>query len=171
MPIPYRRLAPTAAQTTIAYLSVVRASDGSYLGALLLTDAQGRPIEFVHNRVEAPRGFMWPANQVRASAVTALCHSLFEACTRQPALLLAEPSLGSADFCRESLGPTIPFALLSPGDWVWVGRPPAPGADAHGLSESLRSRSDPLEPFARVRAGLREVYPDTRWDADGADHP
>ncbi len=169
MPIPYRKPPAVTIQTAIAYLSVGRAQDGSFIGALLLTDTQGRPIEFVHNRVEAPRGFMWPQDQVRAAAVTALCHSLFDACARPPELMLAEADLGSVDFCRDALGPTVPFALLSSGDWVWVGRPPAPGAKAHSLAEALRSRADHLEPFSRIRAGLREVYPGVELSNPHAD--
>lgn len=160
MSIPYRKPPVAASQAAIAYLSVQRARDGAYIGAMLVTDLQGRPIEFLHNRVEAPRGFLWPAEQVRAAGVTALCHSLFDASARQPALLLAEDELGSVEFCRESLGALVPFALIHTDDWIWVGRPPAPGAEAHGLAEALRARSDPLEPFTRIRAGLREVYPD-----------
>ncbi|MBM3495694.1 MAG: hypothetical protein FJX72_15425 [Armatimonadetes bacterium] len=167
MPVPYRRAPAVTVQIAIAYLAVVRSPGGAYLGAILLTDARGRPIEFVHNRIEAPRGFMWPEDQVRASALTAMCHSLFEACTRDPALLLAEADLGSPDFCREALAPSVPFALLGADDWVWVGRPPAPGIEAHSLAEELRSRSDPLEPFSRIRIGLREVYPGERWGASG----
>lgn len=171
MPIPYRRPPAFSVQTAVAYLCVVRASDGAYLGAILVTDVPGRPIEFIHNRIEAPRGFMWPREQVRASAVSALCHSLFDACERGPALLLAEDSLGTPDFCRDNLAPSIPFALVSPGDWIWVSRPPAPQVEAHGLAEELRSRHDPLEPFTRVRAGLREVYPDQAPEANRADRP
>jgi len=164
MPIPYRHPPAARVQAAIAHLCVVRASDGAYLGAILLTDALGRPVEFVHNRVETPRGFMWPGDQVREAAVTALCHSLFDACAREPVLLLAEETLGPPDFCRDKLAPLTPFALLSPSDWVWISRPPAPGTEAQSLAEELRARGDPLEPLARVQAGLREVYPDASWD-------
>lgn len=164
MPVPYRRPPAAVIQTAIAYLWAAKTGSGAYVGAILMADALGRPIEFVHNRVEAPRGFLWPDDQVRAASLTALCHSLFDACSREPALLLASDDLGSPEFCRDSLGPTVPFALVSSSDWVWVSRPPAPGIEAHGLAEELRTRGDPMEPFRRIQAGLREVYPGERWE-------
>lgn len=177
MPVPYRRPAPTTVQSSIGYVKVIR-TDGAkaLLGALLLLDSRGRPLEFVYNRLETPGGFLWPQEQVNAAGITALCHSLFDATTRAPELLLAESDLGSRAFCADLLAPTVPFGLLGgPSDdgsvdWVWVNSAPTAGMTAYGLVEELRVRAGLLEPFARAVQGLREVYPGEPWP-DRADDP
>ena len=170
MPVPYRRSATATAQRAVAYVKVVRSPSGrAVLGALLLLDARGRPLEFVHNRVETPTGFLWPEAQVDEAATTAICHSLFDACTREPDLLLCEAALGSPEFCASSLAPTVPFGQVTPADRsapagvAWINDPPRRGMAAAGLAEELQARSLLTEPFERAVSGLREVYPEESW--------
>jgi hypothetical protein len=138
-------------------------------GALLLVDGRGRPVEFVHNRVEVPSGFLWPEDLVTGTATVALCHSLFEACKREPDLLLCLPALGSRDFCRIEIAPTIPFAQVVLGDkdkpasLAWLNDAPGPGMGAHALQEELMARNLVVEPFGRVLTGIREAYPEESW--------
>jgi len=162
--IPYRK-GPKAADIGIAaYLDVVQPGrERVLLGALLLIDGRGQPLEFVHNAFSAPDGFLWPDEQVRAIGVVTLAHSLFDACRREPDLLLCLPSLGRCGFLRAELTPSIPFALVAesardPSAWTWVTAPPSTGMRGHALCEELCRRGLVHEPFDRLRKGLREVY-------------
>ena len=141
-------------------------------GAILIIDAHGQPLEFVHNTLDAPSGFLWPEDQVRATGVAALCHSLFEACKREPELLICGQALGSANYCRSELNPVIPFAQAaessqsndgSSAAWAWINNPPLSSMPAHSLAETLQTRGFSLEPFERIRRGLREIYPNAGW--------
>jgi hypothetical protein len=170
--IPYRRV-PLVSETGIAaFLDVNPAtSDTLLIGALLLMDTRGQPLEFVHNAVPVPDGFLWPRDRVDTMAVAALARSLFDACRREPDLLLCLPSLGDAGALRAELAPSIPFALV-PGEgddaaaWTWVNDPPSPGMRASVVREELIRRGLVWEPFSRIRNGLREIYY-TSFAADG----
>ncbi len=173
MSIPYRKASPGQEDGSAAFLDVVwlRAS-GTFYGALLLIDSRGRPLEFVHNSLAAPASFLWPASQVHRIGVTSLVHSLFEACRREPDLLVCPVELGSNEFCRTELAPSIPFARVAAGSereapqWTWVNDPPGPAMRAHRLAQVLQDRGLATEPCARLRAGLREVYPEVSWDLE-----
>ncbi|MBI5016773.1 MAG: hypothetical protein HZB55_14975 [Deltaproteobacteria bacterium] len=166
MAIPYRK-APRAADVGVAaYLDVVVRAGGAerlLLGALLLMDGRGQPLEFVHNTLSAPTGFLWPDERVDVLGIAALGHSLFDACRREPDLLLCLPTLGPPTILHTELAPSIPFALIPDGAedleaWTWINAPPSAGMRAHALCEELCRRGLVREPFARLRKGLREVY-------------
>lgn len=179
MSIPYRKGPKAAEVGTAAYLDVVQpGADRLLLGALLLIDGRGQPLEFVHNALSAPDGFLWPDEQVRSLGIVALAHSLFDACRREPDLLLCLPSLGRLGFLRAELAPSTPFALVSEraqdlDAWTWINAPPSPGMRGHALSEELCRRGLACEPFDRLRKGLREVYgawfPAEEPEAEGVD--
>lgn len=166
MPVPYRKI-PRAAQEGVgAFVDVARARNARQIvGALLLIDGRGQPLEFVHNAVDVPGGFLWPEDKVRSVGTVVLVHSLFDACQREPDLLICRDTLGSPEFCRDDLAPSIPFAQLAEGDedtpaaWSWINDPPAQGMRAHVLYEHLRRRGFVHEPFARLADGLRLAYP------------
>ena len=170
MPVPYRKT-PRAVETgCAAYLDVARLPSASaYYSALLLMDGRGQPLEFVHNTLNAPSGFLWPEAKVRSLAVGALAQSLFDACRREPDLLVCLSTLGSPDFCRAELSPSIPFAQITPAqddvpaEWNWINDPPAAGMRADALYRELSKRGFILEPFERLRDGLRIVYPQAPW--------
>ena len=167
MPVPYRKMPRAAQEGIAAFVDVQRSRTARQLvGALLLIDGRGQPLEFVHNVVDAPGGFLWPEEKVRAVGTVVLVHSLFDACQREPDLLVCRDTLGSADFCREELAPSIPFAQVAEGEedaplaWSWINEPPGPGMRAHVLYEHLAKRGFVEEPFARLRDGLRIAYPE-----------
>ena len=168
MSIPYRK-APrgeeegAAAFLDLAWLPALR----TFYAGLLLVDSRGRPLEFVHNSLVAPAGFLWPASQVQRHGVAGLVHSLFEACRLEPDLLVCPEELGDSDFCRTELSPSLPFARVGAADparWTWVNDPPTPSMRAHRLARALQQRGLATEPLERVRAGLRELYPEAPWD-------
>jgi hypothetical protein len=152
---------------------VIAGQGGVLLGALLLVDRRGRPLEFVHNRTDPPGGWMWPNElQVKACAA-AIAHSLFDACRREPDLVLCKRTLGPNDFLRTQLAPSIPMLVIwaaAEGEihWEWVNDPPTPGMRSHALAPELESRGFLFEPFHRIVRGLRELYPTdlTRDDTD-----
>lgn len=163
MPVPYRKASRAEEEGAAAFLDVAWVpASRTFYGALLLVDSRGRPLEFVHNSLAAPAGFLWPATQVHRLGVASLAHSLFEACRREPDLLVCPAELGSRDFCRTEIAPSIPFAR-SEQEWTWVNDPPSPAMRAHRLAQLLQQRGLATEPFERLRAGLREVYPEAPW--------
>lgn len=170
MPVPYRKSPTSSAASCAAYLDVLWIrSTRTFYGALLLVDGRGQPLEFVHNTLTAPAGFLWPEEQVRGLGIATLCHSLFEACRREPELLVCRELLGNPTYCKAEISAAIPFAQVveagagSPAAWNWINDPPTPGMSAHALGETLRTRGFAVEPFTRIHLGLKEVYPQAPW--------
>ena len=58
---------------------------GFFYGGLLISDALGQPIEFVHTSAVTPSGVLWPEDEARDLAHCRIAHSLFDACQRSPA--------------------------------------------------------------------------------------
>ncbi len=174
MPVPYRR-APRAAEVgQAAFLDVLWApADRAFTGGLLVLDGKGQPLEFVHNTLAAPSGLLWTPDKVRHMGVPLLAHSLFDACRREPDLLVGLASLGSPDFCSAEIAPAVPFAQVVPpredlpAEWNWINTPPSSGMRAAVLAQELVRRGFLIEPFARLREALRLVYPDAVWPDEG----
>ncbi len=166
MPVPYHR--PTLASTAscAAFLDVVwNDSDSHLYGGLLVIDGLGRPLEFAHSDIKVPSGFLWPKDEVRRFALVEVAHALFDACQREPSLLVCRAGLGPPDFLVNEIAPVVPFALVEEQEdgqvsWSWLGSQPATAHPAQALKENLISRGFTLEPFDRVRKGLQEVYPE-----------
>jgi hypothetical protein len=170
MPVPYRR-APRAAEIGhAAYLDLLFSpTDRVFYGGLLILDGKGQPQEFVHNTLAAPSGPLWPEEKVRSMGIAMLSHSLFDACRREPDLLVCLPALGSPDFCKTEIGPALPFVQVvpaqgeAPAEWSWINDPPSPGMRASLLAQELARRGFIIEPFERLRRGLHVVYPQADW--------
>lgn len=170
MPIPHRTAPKALREGCVGYLDV-DAAGRQLRGGLLLLDAAGRPLEFVHNRVELPAGPLWPA-ALRPPTVAALVHTLFAACRREPDLLACLPTLGPPEFLREAVAPAVPFAVITPADATepaalsWLNEPPLPAMRAARLAAEICRRGLLAEPFDRVRLALDEIYLDL-LDATG----
>ena len=170
MPVPYRKAPKAAGEGCAAYLDAVwfRSIRTCY-AALLLLDGRGQPLEFLHNHIVAPSGFLWPDQQVTALGIADLAHSLFAACRRDPDLIFCLETFGTPEFCRTEIAPVIPFAQVVPGaedfpdSLAWLNDPPSPGMRAFTLAQELEKRGFLIEPFQRIRYGLREIYPDAPW--------
>lgn len=138
----------------------------------MLIDHLGQPLEFVHNSLETPSGILWPETEVRKLSTVALCHSLFDACRREPEILVCMNALADAEFLRTTVAPAIPFAQAGiagpdrPNDWSWIGTEPARSLPAVRLWEDLVQHGFVTEPFERITRGLREVYPRLAEDSD-----
>ena len=174
MPIVYRKQPKTHSDPCAAYIQVAwhYGEDDAlrkYYGGLLVIDGKGRPLEFVHNSLDAPTGFLWPEDQVHPAAIASICHSLFEACRHEPDLLVCTRALGDYPFLRTELAVSIPFAQVFeseeagvPAEWVWINDTPSHGMSASSLAECLQSRGFAIEPFLRIQVGLLEVYTELR---------
>ncbi len=180
MSVSYKKPSRLLEESGVAYLDILRlGGDGAFYGAILLLDGRGLPLEFVHNRLVPPSGLLWTEPDVSREAITALSHSLFDACRREPDLLLCLPGLGPPDFCRVEIAPVLPFAQVLPpqedipAGLVWINEPPASGMRGHHLYQELLRRDALFEPFNRLRRALREVYTQAPWPSpgDGGDAP
>jgi hypothetical protein len=162
MPIPHATPGRTLREGCAAYLDVL-VGRRELLGGLLLLDAAGRPLEFVHNRVELPDDPLWPP-ALCGGVLVELVHSLFAGCRREPDLVACLPTLGSAEFLREELAPVIPFALVEratpaePASWSWLNEPPLPAMRAARVAAEVCRRGLLEEPFERLALALGEVY-------------
>ncbi|MCW3099830.1 MAG: hypothetical protein JWL77_5448 [Chthonomonadaceae bacterium] len=170
MPVPYRKTPRAAEVGQAAYLDILYLpADRTFYGGLLILDGKGQPQEFVHNTLAAPSGALWPEDTVLSLGVVMLVHSLFDACRREPDLLVSLPSLGSPEMCRTEIAPSIPFAQVAPAEegipaeWNWINEPPSSGMRAAILAQELARRGFIVEPFERLRYALRMVYPQAAW--------
>jgi hypothetical protein len=177
MPVPYHRTPRAVTDGCAAFADVLSVRTGrAFYGGLLVLDGRGEPLEFVYNSLEAPSGFLWPEPLVAEASTVALLHSLFEACGRDPDLLVCRSCLAGAEV-RRQIVPAIPFVVVSPPrgalpeERVWVNDPPGAGMRAAAVFQSLADRGFLLEPFDRIAAGLREVFPGVDWTGNRDDPP
>jgi hypothetical protein len=170
MPVPYRKTPRAAEIGQAAYLDIVfTQTDRTFYGGLLVIDGKGQPQEFVHNLLTAPSGILWPEDKVRSMGTAMLAHSLFDACRREPDLLVCLPSLGSPEYCRTEIAAAVAFVQVVPAEdevpaeWSWINDPPSSGMRASILAQELARRGFITEPFERLERALRLVYPNAAW--------
>jgi hypothetical protein len=170
MPVPYRKTPRAAEFGQAAYLDILwLPSDRAFYGGLLIIDGKGQPQEFVHNTLTAPTGLLWPEDRVRSLGIAMLAHSLFDACRREPDLLVCLGSLGTPEYCKTEIAPSVPFVQAVPAregipaEWNWINDPPSSGMRASILAHELTRRGYIVEPFERLRHALRLVYPQAAW--------
>lgn len=176
MPVPYRKAPRSVEIGQAAYLDILwLPGDRTFYGGLLIMDGKGQPLEFVHNSLAAPAGVLWPEEKVRALGTVTLAHSLFDACRREPDLLVGLPELGTPEMLRAELAPAIPFVQVVPAEegipaqWNWINEPPTQGMRAAILAQELARRGFLVEPFERLWHALRMVYPQAAWQGSDED--
>jgi len=189
MSVPYRRTPRAAEVGQAAYLDIVwLRADRTFYGGLLIIDGKGQPLEFVHNQLAAPAeaqlvtsasgatGALWSGRMVRHIGLPLLAHTLFDACRREPDILVCLTSLGTADYCSAEIAPSLPFAQVSPAqeglpaEWNWINSPPSSAMRASILSQELVRRGFIVEPFERLREALRLIYPHANWESAAPDN-
>ena len=170
MPVPYRKTPRAAEFGQAVYLDVLwLPTDRALYGALMIIDGKGQPQEFVHNMLTAPGGLLWQKESVISLGTVKLTHSLFDACRREPDLLVCLPSLGSPDYLKNEIAPSVPFVQVVPesgdvpAEWNWINDPPSSGMRAAILAQELAKRGYITEPFDRLHSALRMVYPHASW--------
>jgi hypothetical protein len=178
MPVPYRKTPKTIATGLAAFIDVAWIEpDRTLYGGLLVIDAIGQPVEFVHNYALAPTGLAWDPHTSVRLGTPQLVHTLFDACRREPDLLVVMASSGSPEFVNAEIAPAVPCAMVTPAqgalpaEWSWINTPPTTGMRASFVSSELERRGLFIEPFARLRQALQVVYPQAAWhypeDDDG----
>ena len=177
MPIPFNDLAEDLGLGLAGYLRFEEEPNGRGMrGALFMTTSRGEPIEFSFTRIDVAASFLWRAGDAIRHAVASLSKVLFEACSKQPALILAlaeevAPQVFSEDLhvgipiCRvSSLGasihaPTeIPENVTDTLSLIWVGEQPDAESSTRRLLEALRVRQLLTEPFERASVGIEEGF-------------
>lgn len=171
MPVPYRKTPRAAEIGHAAYLDILwKTSERAFYGGLMVIDGKGQPIEFVHNRVDAPSGMLWPEEKVRSIGTALLAHTLFDACRCDTDLLICLPSLGSSEYCKTEIAPSIPFVQAvpeqhgAPVEWEWINSPPPQGMRSSILAQELIRRGFIIEPFDRLNHALKILYPQLNSD-------
>lgn len=166
MPIPYRKTPRAAEIGLAAYIDILwEPENRTFYGGLLLIDGKGQPQEFVHNVLSAPSGLGWTEEKIQYTGISTLTHSLFDACRREPHLIVSLSTLGSPEYCNNEIAPAIPFAQVilpkegMPAEWNWINTTPSSGMRASIIAEELIKRGLIAEPFERLREALKIVYP------------
>lgn len=173
MPIELRDAEELAERGYAALLRVLRRGDSqaaSFVGAVLLVNACGEPVEFVHNHIGLPATSLCAPDRLPAFAARSLVSTLFRASVYAP-LFLAYPE-GELDdeLFTHRLTVAIPVAAVyatggqtgvAHGASVcWLNAPPEPGSRASALLEALSNRD--LLADALTRAGNALCLMDSR---------
>jgi hypothetical protein len=180
VPIPFRDADDIEALGSTAFLKLERSENGAaYLGALLLINARGEPLEFTYNRVDLPQTFLWRAADLRRHAERTLTVSLLSLGGGTPRLLLCLADEVGHELFSQDIEVAIPVGRIGrvlglagsiegethalpeapePMHIFWYPEPPAEGSVERRLFERLGSHGLLLEPFERALIGLHEVY-------------
>ena len=188
MPVSFHDPDEIAHLGTAAFLSVAppRPDDAQRYGALFIINARGEPLEFAYNRLELQQPVLWRELDREQAAIRRLVMTLFDAVTLSPSLLACQADVvGPHIFGNSGLTLSIPVVRLATVQALigYVGReaqatietvdehgechdvrlfwtPQPPDGPVATLFSRLVERGLTLEPFARARQGLREVYGD-----------
>ncbi len=177
MPVPFRDLRNEGDLGFAGYLRFVSEEDGRGIrSALFLVNGRGEPVDFAFSRIDVPASFLWRTGEAKRHAVAGLAATLFQACPKTPALLLAladevHPRLFTEDLivgiplCRVAEGENVPFAVSESMESLsntvhlfWAGQPPTEDSSARRLLEALLARQLTTEPFERMLRGLEEAF-------------
>lgn len=180
MPIPFNDLAEDSDLGLAAFLRFEEEPNRRGMrGALFLVTSRGVPVEFSFTRIDVAASFLWRAGDARRHAIANLSKVLFEACSRQPDLILALADEVAPQVFTEDLHVGIPICRVSslganthattevsenlsdtPG-LFWVDEQPDAGSSTCQLLEALRLRQLLTEPFERASVGLEEAFNDS----------
>ncbi len=161
-----------------AFLKIDRCAGPAFLGALLLVNARGEPVEFTYSRIETPFSELWRADDLRRFATRQLAVALLSHCPRVPRVLLCLADEVDRDLFEREVEVSVPVcrmarakhpasATAAPGHSMppaasaepfWISEAPAADSDVTRLLHELSSRGLTVEPFDRASRGLREVY-------------
>lgn len=180
MPVPFEEPAELDALGTAAYLRILPQPEHSMRrGALFLVNGRGEPVEFSYNQAEARHSFLWRGPDLDRFIARKLAASLLRVCTRTPSLLMCLADEVQSDlFCDDltlsvpvcRIAPRIATVAFSPREHdesldgteplhlFWYPGSPSEESSERRLVNALVKRGLLLEPFERIRAGLKEVY-------------
>lgn len=172
MPIAFRDAEDIEALGLAGYL-VLRAAlgDTDYTGALFVINARGEPREFTYSRLTVPHQTLWRPGDARRYIERALISALFDACPRDPILVLARAEDVLPEVFARDLIVGVPVVRIAPRALPesdpaersaryalsWYPAAPAPHSPARRLVDELTARLLLVEPFERAERGLDEV--------------
>lgn len=181
MPIPFRDVDDVEELGAAAFLKLETSASGpGYLGALLLVNARGEPLELTYNRVETPHTFLWRPGDLRRHAERKLVASILSLAATVPRLLLCLADEVGGDLFGRDVRLAVPVGrigrplssaappggearevleLPEPLHLFWYPEAPAAESIERRLFDRLSSHGLLLEPFERAGIGLREIYP------------
>ena len=164
----------------IGFLRLLDEEHGAGIrAALFAASALDVPLEFCFTRADFGDSVLWRKGEARRAASGSLIQSLFRSMNRRPDVIVGladeiPPLVFSeaieairVDFpvCRVSTDPAPRRGaseeieqLGSSLFLVWSNHPPGEGSMARRLLNQLAERSNPLEPFDRVAAGIAEAF-------------
>ncbi len=170
-PIPFHGITddPPGAAGFLRFLPHV--ADDFWLGAMLMIDAAGEPVEFTYARVQAPSPTLWRPEDFFLTCVRSLAAAIFDACPVAPLVIVCRADEVDSRLFSEQIQVETPIVLISQepppedseldGDillqWTIEQDENSP---ARRLINIIAVRGLLLEPFERAEIGLREVYPD-----------
>jgi hypothetical protein len=180
MSIPYQSILDEDERSNCgAFFRMLPVDDQSYVGALLLVDSRGEPLEFTYNKAAVRHKLLWRERDLRRAVTRELLTSLLDNCPRVPSALFFLARKVESEIFTEDLDIERPVARVATDDELigltaieeaeplggkdgvqvfWVRGRPTESTSAHRLAERLAARGLLLEPFDRVLAGLREAY-------------
>lgn len=187
MPIPFREAHGVDELGEAGFFKIDQnAGWPTYLGALLLINARGEPIEFTYGRVDVPHDVLWQPSDARRFAARKLAVSLLSMCPKVPRVLLCLAKDVERELFSRDVQLSLPVGLVAPAvgagsfnanedsdeplpspaaDLFWVADRPADDSSVVRLLHELTSRGLVIEPFRRASRGLREVYGPVAADA------
>lgn len=167
MPVPFRDVEELQGLGAAGFLRCLGVS-GGHVGALLLIDARGDPLELVHARIETPRSFLWRRSDIHRRAGHDLIVALFSHVQRSPDVILFRADEVPSHVFADDIAVEIPVCqmLADSAEWNAIGEPPTSEGPAARLLSELERRGLILEPFGRVRDALVRLY-----DVDAAVQP
>ena len=177
MPVPFENSRNNDIPGVIGFLRLVDEERGSGIrAALFAASAMEAPLEFCFTRVEIADSVLWRTGEARRVAALSLIQTLLHSANRTPDIILGlaeeiPPLIFSEDIrvdvpaCRISTDPAprrgVSEEIERLGSslyLVWNAPQPPEGSVARQLLNALAERPDPLEPFDRVAAGIKEAY-------------
>ena len=177
MPIPFDGARNGETPGVIGFLRLLNEEQGKGIrAALFATSALQLPLEFCFTRVDVADSVLWEEGQARRVAVASLIRELFRSINRTPDVILGLADEIPPLVFSEEVSVDIPVCWVSTDPaprrgaleeieqlmptlfLVWSTPPPAEDAIARRLLNELAKRTDPLEPFNRVAAGILEAY-------------
>ncbi len=179
MPILLENREDEATTGTVGFLRFLDEDSGSGIrAALFMASSQDVPLEFSFTRIDFHDSRLWRMGEARRTTVLSLIETLFHSAGRTPSvivgladeippLVFSENIRIDVPLCRVSTDPAprrgaseeieqIGASLFL----VWSTSPPQEDSVARRLLKTIVERSDPLEPFRRVAAGIAEAYSD-----------
>jgi hypothetical protein len=162
MPIPFRDAEHIESLGAAAFLTLQRQPDAWHVrGAMLLINARGEPLEFVHCRSEASYSMLWRRDDIIRQLTKELTKTLFAGCTTTPRILLCAAGEIQPRLIVDELSVSIPVCFVASADTpVWLPDQPSDTSEGWRLFNELARRDLVLEPFQRARGALGIVYPD-----------